>query len=76
MVMYSFEGRIRRVWQINGRWLCDIYGTQNRTHNGVLDVKEDVVREAKELSRVPQVLAMITVKDGKVIRVEPLNIKR
>ena len=68
--MYSFEGRIRRVWQIDERWLCDIYGTQNKIHNCVIDVKEDVVQEAKELSRVPQVLAKITVKDSIVIRIE------
>jgi len=68
--MYSFEGRIRRVWQIDERWLCDTYWTQKKIHNGVYDVKEDVVQEAKELSRVPQVLALITVEDSIVIRVE------
>jgi len=72
METYSFEGRIRRVWQIDERWLCDIYGTQNKKHNGVCDIEEDIVQEAKELSRVPQVLALITatVEDSIVIRVE------
>lgn len=72
MVMESFEGRIRRVFNNGAKWISDVYGTENKKYNGCFDTKEDVAQEAKKLSRVPQILVMITVKDGKIIRVEPL----
>ncbi len=71
MVINSFEGQIRKVWQINERWLVDIYGTKNKECNGVCD--KSIVQEAKELTRIPQVLTMITMRDEKVIRVEQLE---
>lgn len=58
MVTYSFEGRIRKVWQNDEKRLCEIYGTEKTLHNGVYDIAEDVIQEAKEFSRVPQILTL------------------
>ena len=67
MVEHIFEGRIKKVWQIDERWLCEIYGTKKTMHNGVYDITEYVVQEAKELSRVPQVLTLVTLEDSKIV---------
>jgi len=70
MVIYSYEGRIRKVWQNDERWLCDVYGTKNALHNGVYEIEEDILQEAKELSKIPQILISITIEDSKIIHIE------
>jgi len=52
------------------RLLRSLYGTEDRKHNGCIEIEVGVVPEARVLSRVPQVLTMITVKDGKIVQVE------
>ena len=72
--MESFTGKIKRVYQnIAGIWFCDIYATENQSYNGIFKIKEDIIEEARELSRVPQKDAMITENGGYVIREEDLE---
>lgn len=70
----TFEGRIRRVWKTH-KWMCEVYGTEQQKYNGVYDLADDIVEDAKRLSRVPQKLAVITYswKKGQIIRIEPLE---
>ena len=70
MVAYSFEGRIKKVWQIDEKWLCEIYGTEKTLHNGVYEITEDITHDAKELSSVPQFLHLITVENSIVVCIE------
>jgi hypothetical protein len=51
----KFEGRIRTVsTKAGGDWYCEVYGTKRKERNGNWDIADNVVENAKEMSRVPQ----------------------
>jgi hypothetical protein len=70
IVVDKFEGRIRRVFTNGSKWFCEIYGTKDKFYNGLSDIREDVIQEAKELSTVPQPLVEFTVRNGKIVKIE------
>ena len=72
-----FEGRIRKVkpiTSISSHYECFVYGTERMERNGYYDLADDQVEIAKEVTRVPQRLCLITyhIDRGKIIRIEPL----
>jgi hypothetical protein len=77
MSQVTFEGRIKRVWtSTSGTRYCMIYDTaENQFRNQAFHLADDMVKVAKEMSKVPQRVCLITYsnKKGKIIRIEPLK---